>query len=320
MLRARRLRVGWILVGDENFGSSRLHGYNIHEYLRDRGFHSDILKAPKISTYELNYCYRDYLRTLLWRYDFIIFQKVFDNKAIRFATLLRKLGVKTVFVLCDLIQTEMISVVDRVIVTSKVLADYVYDQYKVKAIIIDDALETPAIFTRVTRDSNITTGVWVGSKDNWSAIARILKLVDFYDLGKMVDIVTVSDHEESKVKWSLENVKTCCSRADFGLIPIDDNPRAMAKSSNRLSMLLSLGLPVLAEKIPSYVDLASQTGGVVFVENDRDWCVELKKMSDPEYRKNITGDAMMKVREYLDMKVIGEQWLRALDSIFDGSD
>src|SRR5690606_6397136 len=44
----RHKRVFWMLVGDKNTGSSRIHGYNVHEALIKKGVQSKILnKSPR---------------------------------------------------------------------------------------------------------------------------------------------------------------------------------------------------------------------------------------------------------------------------------
>jgi hypothetical protein len=310
--RNSELRVGWILVGNESYGSARIQGFNVHRHLLARNVRSVVLKAPEQADHHLDFGARDYFRIGFGRYDVVVFQKVFDAAAIRLAQWLRRLGCRTVFVLCDLYRTDMVRVVDRVIVTSDFLAQFVRDEYGVEPVFIDDAIEVQRDACVVPTANQHPRAVWVGSKDNWSTIERLQLLIKRSGLGDTIEVVTVSDHPDALVQWSKERALAECLRADFAIIPTESSEWAMAKSSNRLSMFLALGLPVVAQAIPSYLDLAGRVGGVVFSSTDEEWVDSLREMCDPTHRSQVIGDAAQQVRELLDMSIVGERWMNTL--------
>jgi hypothetical protein len=80
-------------------------------------------------------------------------------------------------------------------------------------------------------------------------------------------------------------------------------------------MFLSMGLPVLAERIPAYEDLSEKTGGVVFAGSDKEWQYALENILNQRYRDELVGDAADKVRELLDISVIGERWVDCLSDL-----
>jgi glycosyltransferase involved in cell wall biosynthesis len=309
------LSVGWILVGDRKYGSARIHGYNVHNYLLGRDVDSVVLRAPKIASQCLSFGVLDYIRLIFAGRNIIIFQKVFDDDAIRLAKWLRMVNIRTVLVLCDLQHTAMINIVDCVIVTSSFLADFISREYRVEAVVIDDAIEVPCTTMPTSPENQRPRAVWVGNKDNWGTIERLQDLIRRFGLNKKFDLVTVSDHPDARVYWSEQNALLECLRADFALLPTDNTPWAMAKSSNRMSMFLSLGLPVLAETIPSYLTLAQKTGGVKFIATDEEWVDNLCLMCDDGYRRRLIGDAAARVRAILDMSVIGERWIGVLQGV-----
>lgn len=313
--RSRKLRVGWIMVGDENFGSARIQGFNVHRHLLAQDVSSIVLKAPSIADHHLNFGVRDYFRVSVGRYDIVVFQKVFDTAAIRLAKWLRWLGCRTVFILCDYYRTDMVNAVDQVIVTSDFLARFIHDEYGIEPVVIDDAIEVPHGACVVPTNNRHPRAIWVGSRDNWGTIERLQVLIDRSGLGNAVEVFTVSDHPDALVPWSKERALAECLRADFAILPTEDSQWAMAKSTNRLSMFLALGLPVLAQPIPSYLDLAVQTGGVVFASSDEEWIDGLHEMCDPTYRSRVIGNAAKKVRDLLDMSIIGERWMNALRDV-----
>jgi hypothetical protein len=181
--------------------------------------------------------------------------------------------------------------------------------------VIDDAIEVPRDFRSFSSIQLRPRAVWVGSKDNWVTIARLKDLIRHSDLEGKIEIVTISDHPEATLPWSEQSVLSECRNSDFALLPTDCTPRAKAKSSNRLAMFLAMGLPVLAESIPSYQDLARQAGGVAFVDGNSEWIDKLGKMCDPKYRIHLIGDAATRVRTLLDMSIIGERWIDVLNSV-----
>ena len=47
-------KIGWVIAGDKNYASSRLQGFNIHDYLLESGIDSEIIafNFNKIQTNE----------------------------------------------------------------------------------------------------------------------------------------------------------------------------------------------------------------------------------------------------------------------------
>ncbi len=58
------------------------------------------------------------------------------------------------------------------------------------------------------------------------------------------------------VEWSPETFTDELGRADAVLIPLSDNPFVAAKTHNRLSLALSAGVPVVADRLDSYAPFA----------------------------------------------------------------
>lgn len=316
MFKGGTPRVGWILVGDERYGSARIQGFNIHRYLVENGVKSTILRAPASADHRLGLNWWERLGIRMRRFDVVVFQKVFDEGAIHFAARLRSEGTRTVFVLCDVYETEMISSVDLVVVTSQYLVDFVKKRYGVNPICIDDALELSAHRDgekRNVRSPNSgSRAIWVGSRDNWEAISEIVEKHSSLLADLNISLVTISDHPSASFPWSLERVQEECRKADFALLPTGTTPWALAKSSNRLSMFLSMGLPVIATSIPSYERLASHVGGVRFVESDHAWAIALSDFTDASHRHELIHAVPGRVRALLDIKVVGPQWRSAI--------
>lgn len=310
--------IGWVLCGDDNFGSSRIHGGNVHQYLLSVGVDSRVLSSPAKANYELDLGLIKMVSIAFSRFDVIVFQKVFGYSAIRFSRYLRLLGKRTVLVLCDLQESEMIRAVDHVIVTSEFLANEVRSKYGVSPTVIDDAIEVPSDFSKIEGSGVsrfVPRVVWVGSRDNWSGIAALMELMSNSDLNGRLELITVSDHPDASISWSAEAVIDVCRIVDFAVLPTGRSNWVKSKSTNRLSMFLAMGLPVIAEPIPSYEDLVRKTGGVIWATDNISWLCGIERMLDSQYRADLVGGVNRKVRALLDMSVIGPHWLETFQSV-----
>lgn len=318
MRQAGKIRVGWILIGDERYGSARIQGLNVHKYLCANGVESSIIKSPAVASPKLGLSVVRKFALAVGGFDIFIFQKVFDAEAIKFARLLRLLGKKTVFVLCDWIETEMSGVVDVVVTPSTFLAKKLHERYGVTAVVIDDAIEDPPEVernSRRNRESGASSAVWVGSKDNWATLQRPLSAMARSSLFKSVELVSVSDHAEATLPWSLATAHSAIANSDFALLPTGTSDWAMSKSSNRLSMYLAHGIPVIAEPIPAYRELAALSGGVLWVDRDADWADKIALMCDPDFRATLAAGVESRVRAARGISSIGPMWLKCLERL-----
>ena len=101
-LLPRRFSVGWILVGDESVGSSRIHGFNLHRYLRRNGFNSFVIHSPAGYVKNLNIGDPWIAAIATCSFDVVIFQRVAGGKATELVRRLRTSGTTTVFYIADL--------------------------------------------------------------------------------------------------------------------------------------------------------------------------------------------------------------------------
>src|SRR5690554_7221923 len=96
-------KIVWIFVGDRSVGSSRIHGYKIHDKLKDLGYDSHILYEPHgwDNAYRITGAEKPLIKSMN-KGDVFVLQKI---KTVDFIPLLQDLrmkGVKTVFVDSDL--------------------------------------------------------------------------------------------------------------------------------------------------------------------------------------------------------------------------
>jgi hypothetical protein len=138
------LKVGWILLGDTNVGSSRIHGINIHNFLLKNGFDSVICQTNTTMVPYLTLSDKEQSRLLSTGFDILIFQKVFDENAINLAQRAKRKEIKSIFLVSDKIETDMVRAVDQLVVTSEFLQDHYKVNYGIDSVLIEDAIEVGA--------------------------------------------------------------------------------------------------------------------------------------------------------------------------------
>ena len=308
-------KVGWILLGNSSIGSSRIHGINIHRYINKNGIKSVILQTNSVMTTHLTLSLWKQLLIFLSRFDVLIFQKVFDSRAIRLATLAKKLGVKTVFLQSDMIETKMVNKVDALVVTSDYLKRHYNSKYGVDAILIEDAVEvSDELVKEDYGDKGKIRLIWVGHKDNWETIEVIYNALeilkdDYFCLKR------ISNHPQADVQWKLETVFQEILQGDIGIIPCFNNEWAKSKSNNRLTMFMALGLPVIASDIPSYRDIIKPCSNGFLAKSIDDWTKYLQVLRDEHTRKKIGMKARKDVWEKYNIDVIGDKWISLVENL-----
>lgn len=100
-------------------------------------------------------------------------------------------------------------------------------------------------------------------------------------------------------RWRPDVVYEHLTRADIGVLPIDRSPPITpsapapawsVKSENRLTLKMSLGLPVVATPIPAYRPIVEQGRNAYFAETRSDWLAALESLRDPAHRRAV-GEA-----------------------------
>ena len=107
-----------------------------------------------------------------------------------------------------------------------------------------------------------------------------------------------------RIAWDPVEVYKHMRRADIGIIPIDTKehvepskrePMWKVKSENRLSMKMSIGLPVIATPIPSYEPIIVQGHNGYLASSRGEWLDYLDALRDPDLRREIGSNARTSV-------------------------
>jgi hypothetical protein len=279
------------------------------------------------------------------RHDVVVFQKAYGADDLDLARRLSASGVRIVFDLCDnhfhnpgqgpegedrsSRLRRMIDLADAVTVSSPILAELVG---KESSFVVDDALDpviTAPSARRRWRPRFPAKGlrlVWFGNAGSEDFglvdLGRIVPELNRLHRGLPIalDVATNSkqayrrhlsgvDFPTRYLSWSMQSFPAAHSRSDVCLLPITANPFTVCKTSNRLVTSVMLGVPVVADLIPSYEELAPY----ILVGH---WEANVARYGlDPELRRAHVEQGQAFIRRRFAPEVVVGQWDRALSSV-----
>jgi hypothetical protein len=274
-VRERRPSIGWIpTTSDFAVASARLRCLLPSKYLRRAGWDSELLdrREPR-------------------RNDVVVFQKVYDDDAIALARSLRAAGTRVVFDLCDnhfynpddLAKLReradrlqrMLELADVVSVSTEPLRELVPGK---QTVLVDDALDEVEAPRRVPRPRlrRRLELVWYGNAGLLSPpfglvhlprVAPVLRELNARIPLRLTVISSSRDRYEEfvaghgfptrYVEWRFQTFPQQFAGHDVCILPIEANPFTVCKTANRVALSLKLGVPVIADPIPSFEPFAA---------------------------------------------------------------
>jgi glycosyltransferase involved in cell wall biosynthesis len=126
------------------------------------------------------------------------------------------------------------------------------------------------------------------------------------------------------VPWTADGVYEQLRKADIGIIPIDREPAAragalppdwMRKSENRLTLKMSVGLPVVATPIPSYEPVVVQGENGFLADSRQSWMDTLARLRDAWLRAAVGSRAQASVAQRFSQQEQARQLAQALQAI-----
>ena len=315
------LKVAWVLKADGTVGSSRIHGINVHLYLQKNNWNSNIITSPRQCSLTLNLDWETLRSICDEKYDLIIFQEVAYGNASFLNYMQCKQGKKTCFLICDLLKFPLLFETSAVITTSEYLKIKLQSNLKQKIYVIPDSLEVPSNICKSTY-KQLTSKirlVWFGNKENMllcSEIQNILKNPRYKDM----ELVVISNSPDSDILWdntSLNNNWNNIIDCDIGIIPSLEKDWFMAKSNNKLTTLMALGMPVIAFPIPAYQEILCHGVNGLLAKSIAEWQNALDFLKDENNRKAIGNNARKDVVYKFSIENIIKIWEQTFTNIVE---
>jgi hypothetical protein len=273
------MKIGWIPFSDDpRIASARLRCALPARYLAAAGWDSELLDPRRPHAY-----------------DVVVFQKAYSDDSLALARGLRARGTRIVFDLCDnhfynpeaspVLRERaerlrrMLELADAVTVSTAPLRELVAES---DPVVVDDALddfERPGrlrlrLASRLRRRSEVRL-VWFGNAGMETPsfglphlVGAIAVLEEFHRTHRMrLTVISNSKSMYRRVlgrarfphtyrEWSADRFARDFGSHDICIIPIERNPFTVCKTANRVALSLRLGVPVIADAIPSFEPFA----------------------------------------------------------------
>ena len=279
------------------------------------------------------------------RYRTVVFSKAYGAEDRKLARRLKAAGKRVILDLCDdhffnpldlpkyrearhgLL--SMIKICDKVVCSTPVLARAVQSHAGLRT--------TPAVAPDAYEQAAVSAGpptpldqparlLWFGRHGSPNAPAGITDLLlikhalaDAHAL-RPFEIVVCSDSEARFaevapalgvparfVAWAPDSFAAELSRADAVIIPLSDNPFVAAKTHNRLTLALSAGVPVVADRLDSYGEFAP----FAWIG---DWPSGLAAvLTRPEEARARAAEALPYLKAHWSPEAVAPLWEAALD-------
>ncbi|HTD05646.1 glycosyltransferase [Undibacterium sp.] len=308
------LRIGWVISNDRAWASSRLQGYLIHEWLLSHGYASQILLenfnvTPSVRSWQF---FRSALQLSRSGCDIIVFENG-EWVTAQLARVWRRLGKRAVGVRCDRVPGAFDETYDLTIVPTEELRQALNIQ---RAIVIEDCVEVrEEQFKHSYAKASSLRVVWLGHQDYESYITGLIATLGANrEISGQFEFELISKGAFATRQWSEGTVAADILDCDIALIAIPQGPWFQTKSTNRLALMMALGMPTVATLIPSYSRLAKEGENVLFVSSDEEIADCLLKLKNESLREALGTNARQSVLGQFGINRIAPQWLGALET------
>ena len=257
--------------------------------------------------------------------DLVVFQKVRGPSVLYLMARLRQAGLATCFMVCDVVDNEMVAAADGTVVVTAFLRALHHPALQPRIHVVHDGIERPAV--EATDDGTrrgrlhavLVTSAYlvrlpvIGLPPPWLRVtivgpyraSRLCRLQDWrwtlrrgMSLAGQWQSLGFLLHPGIRcVPWTPDGVYDELRRANVGIIPVEGPPWLcdqgalppdwMRKSENRLTLKMALGLPVVATPIPSYEEVIEPGRTGFFARSRSEWLAHLRRLRDGTLRRQI---------------------------------
>lgn len=336
--------------------STRIVVLNMLPYLRAAGFdpqivfeHSSGSMTPDLSGLAE--------KIKAQKIQIVFFQKVFGESVLALARELRQSGIKTIFSICDLVVPYLCAATDATIVVTNYLKSLYPKELQSKISVVHDGIERPqsqktnwstnsgsasqplkaVLVTSFSLDKLpllVSPPDWIqvtivgrypaahSRRKKWQA--NRWELTQKRNWTERLDYLKfLADRRITCEAWGPDSVYDQLLAADIGIIPIQPDPVRdtvaawKVKSENRLTLMMSTGLPVVATPIPSYEEVIEQGINGYLAQDISEWMTYLSTLRDPELRRQIGQQARHTALQGYSMDLQAKRLIAVLQSVYE---
>jgi hypothetical protein len=155
---------------------------------------------------------------------------------------------------------------------------------------------------------------WIAHRKNLETLEPLRALLAEPELAAY-ELVTVSNDDAADVLWSEAAARRVLAESDVGVVPVRDAPAAALASANRVTSLMAAGLPVVADRLPSYEEVVDQGRNAFLCDGTDDWRRALLELLDPTRRAEVARAAQATVDPAFRPETTGEAWIGVFDEL-----
>lgn len=330
-----RLNIGWLLNGTQQTASSRIMGYNVHEYLLSQKIYSKIFYIPQSRlTSRLDLSLKDIDEILNFNINMLVIVKINAGENLDYLIQsCRKRKIKVVYAVCDLPSIRMVSLADATIASSSYFYKIIPKKFHHQLFIAFDGYEQSRELQKVQGPEKnvklvcVTNMVW----DSMPCIKTLPPHVQIKIIGPSAKILRTSFKHSALFKkspfdveyvdWEPETVYREILDGDIAIIPWPEiNEAQKVKSINRLVMFMALGLPVIASPVPSYLEIIKHHHNGFIATKPEEWEKYIVLLRDDlKERQRIGNNARESVLDLYSKEKQGELYLDIFNKILKRS-
>jgi glycosyltransferase involved in cell wall biosynthesis len=346
--------LGFVLLSprERPMPSTRIATLNLFPMLRARGYEPAVLWEPPLPAEVPE---RLGIDALLQhgRPDIVAFQKVHGPAVLAAVRRLRGLGIRTLWIVCDLVDNAMAHETDATVASTPFLRSLFDPRLQHKIAVVHDGIEDDRLVAASAgADVRRPTALMVSSQDltivpvvgggvrRWRIRilgpyspdprqrlkASLRAAVDAARWSERYRVLKAAcDRRISFLPWSLPAVASEVAHAQIGIIPIETNAGSMAegtreptwrvKSENRLTLLMGAALPVIATPIPSYEAVLRHGENGFFARTVSDWRLRFAQLRDPGLRREMGARARHSVLPAYSKERQADRLVAVLDTL-----
>jgi len=320
------LRIGWIMCFNSTGGSSRIGGFNLHDEFKKLGIYSSILHENENFSVGIE----GSLEAIKYKIkqeniNTLILQKVHMGNTLELCAWCKANNIKIVFAVGDIAKTPLFDIANLVIVSSVYFKDYILKMYpQANVEYIDDGIETSEKYKIHQDKENLTIG-WYGNKDRFNETLFIKSILKKGDT--LFSIANCSEASFSmgygcKIPWNVSLLESLLiNNTDAIALPVDlTQQKNLFKSANRLTLAYSLGLPVIASRVPSYEVACGyfcQSALFADVNNIKEWSNHLDFLRTAINRVKLAHVGYHTITDRYNKNTIAKEYIIRLRQIFN---
>lgn len=317
---------GWIAIGNENTGSTRIGVINVHNTLLEEGYKSHLLNLNKVFAIDIETPLHDLKSKIMQnKINTLIFQKVYGPKALTLIKWCKRRKIETIYYCGDWHEHVVWSKTDKVVVCSPHTVDYLKTK-SIDSAYMDDGLETtdwkrPKSY----KDTNHLTLGWYGN------LMKLNYAETFYEKIKnklpfSSSLYTISNTikgfpqqadlimgEGTGKPWDVDKLlEILTDKIDVIIVPIDlskDKNKIYSKTANRVTLPMSIGVPVIATPIPTYELVIKNKVNGYLCESEKEWTDALTDLFPCKKRQEIGQHSMSEIHEKYSLKSLIKRWV-----------